>query len=334
MSDPSNVAYSDTSDNNFEIHTYVEVTAPNGGENLTGCTTFPVTIEAGGTSGTYKIELSTDGGSTWDSLTVFNNANNFITYNWTVTNVSSNNCLLRVSDLNDPAKVDQSDAIFSLNQSLNVQVGQPNGGETWVAGNTYPITYNLQGGVTSARISYSLDSGATWTTIASNQSSGVYNWTVPNVDSDNAFIRVQDMVTSCNADLSNARFSLVSEVLITAPNGGEILPAVGGLNGGSFLMDNNDATITAGNFYDTGGPNSNYNRYENFTKTFRPVNPKHKMRVVFTDFETYDSDDRLRIYDGESTSDPLIGTYDNSDNIPVITSTHKTGALTFYWVLQ
>jgi|GEM_PF-1351574 len=332
ISDPGNIAFADTSDAVFELHTYVEVTSPNGGESMTGCTNFPITIEAGGTSGTYKVELSTDGGTTWDSVDVFTSNNNFLTYNWTVSNVSSNNCLIRVSDLNDPTKVDQSDASFILNQSLNVQVGQPNGGETWVAGNSYPITYNLQGGVTSARISYSLDSGMTWITIASNQSTGVYNWTVPNVDSDNAFIRVQDMSTPCNADLSNARFSLVSEVLVTAPNGGEVLPAVGGLNGGAYLMDNNDATITVGNFYDTGGPNGNYSRFENLTKTFRPINPKHKLRVVFSDFETYDSDDRLFIYNGPNTSSPLLGTYDNSDNIPVLTSTDKSGALTFRFI--
>ncbi len=332
ISDPSNIAYADTSDNNFELHTYVEVTSPNGGESMTGCVNFPVSIEAGGTSGNYTVELSTDGGSTWDFLGSIVNNNNFFNYNWTVTNVSSPNCLIRVFDTNDPTKIDQSDAVFALNQSLNVQVGQPNGSETWVAGNTYPITYNLQGGVTSVRISYSLDSGATWTTIASNQNSGVYNWTVPNVDSDNSFIRVQDMTTPCNADLSNARFSIVSEVLVTAPNGGEVLPAVGGLNGGSYLIDNNAATITIGNFYDDGGANGNYGGYGNYTKTFKPVNPKHKLRVVFSEFETYNSNDKLYIYNGESISDPLVGTYDNTDNIPVITSTHKTGALTFRWI--
>lgn len=329
ISDPTNSAYADTSDAVFELHTYVEVTSPNGGESITGCVNFPITIEAGGTSGTYKVELSTDAGATWDSVDVFTTSSNFPIYTWTVSNVSSTNSLIRVSDLNDPTKSDQSDAVFNLNQSLNVQVGQPNGGETWVAGNNYPITYNLQGGVTSARISYSLDSGATWVTIASNQNSGVYNWTVPNVDSDNAFIRVQDMVTSCNADLSNARFSLVSEILVTAPNGGEVLAAVGGLNGGSYLMDNNDATITVGNFYDSGGPNGNYFRVENYTKTFSPINPKHKLRVVFSDFETYDTSDRLYIYNGPTTSSPLLGTYDYQDVVPTFTSTHKTGALTF-----
>ena len=331
VSDPTNVAYADTSDQ-FILAPFIRLTAPNGGQNLTGCNSYTISWAAGSTSGQFDIDLSTDGGSTWTNIDVVSSAASTVNYTWTVTNVNSTNCLIRVSDSNDPLKTDQSDNVFTLNQTLNVQVFQPNGGETWVAGNTYPITYNIQGGVTAVRIEYSLDSGATWTLIVNNQSSGVYNWTVPNVDSDLALIRVRDIATSCNADESNAVLSLVSEVVLTDPNGGNTLVASGGPNGGSYTMNNTPVTLTTGNFYDTGGPNSNYNRYENFTKTFTPFNPTHKLSVAFSDFETYDSDDRLRIYDGPTTSDPLIGTYDNSDNIPQITSTHKTGALTFYWV--
>lgn len=328
VSDPTNVTYGDTS-GRFDIRTYITILSPNGGESFTGCDNVPISLAAGGTSGTYRLELSTDGGTTWNTETFFSNNGNFFTYNWTASNITSNNCLLRVSDNSDASKVDQSDAAFTLNQTLNVQVGQPNGNETWVAGNTYPIIYNTQGGVTNVRIFYSLDSGMTWTQITSNHSGGVYNWTIPNVDSDLAMVRVQDVSTPCNADASNAVFSLLSEIAISSPNGGEVLNAVGGLNGGNFLMDNNDVTLTVGNFYDDGGPNSDYTVNRDYTKTFTPSNPTHKLQVVFSEFETYNSSDRLFIYNGPTTSDPLVGTYDNSDFIPVITSTHKSGALTF-----
>ena len=246
--------------------------------------------------------------------------------------MNSTNCIIRVTDVNNPARTDVSDAPFTITPTLNVQLGQPNGGESWITGNSYPITYTLQGGVTAVRLEYSLDNGVTWTTIVSSHSTGLYNWTIPNFDSDQALVRARDVSNSCNYDISASNFSMVSEILVTTPNGGDTLKAITGPTATFFTMDNVPVKVSQGNFYDTGGPNSNYNRYENLTKTFTPYNPTHKLRVQFTDFETYDSDDRLRIYDGPNTSSPLIGTYDNSDNIPVITSTHKTGALTFYWV--
>jgi hypothetical protein len=51
-----------------------------------------------------------------------------------------------------------------------------------------------------------------------NTSGGVYNWTVPNQDSDDVLVRAQAVGNVCISDQSDNVLSLVSEITITAPN--------------------------------------------------------------------------------------------------------------------
>lgn len=326
-------ANADSSDAVFTLAPHVTVTSPNGAEVLTGCTTHNITWSTGGTSDVFNLDYSTNSGATWLPIaTNLARSQSFASYSWTVANANSSSCLVRIYDVADPTKGDTSDAVFTINPTLNVQLGQPNGGQNWVAGNIEPIIYTLAGGVTNVKIEFSTDNGISWTTITNNTSGGIYNWTVPNVDSDQALIRVTDIGNSCNAAISSAVFNLISEVTILAPNGGDTLKAITGTNGGSFNMSNTPVTLNSGNFYDSGGPTGNYSYNQNITKTFTPDVPTHKLRVVFTDFRTAYSQHYLRIYDGPNTSSPLVGTYSSTNNPGTVTSTHKSGALTFQWI--
>ena len=80
--------------------------------------------------------------------------------------------------------------------------------------------------MSAVALDYSLDGGESWVQFASNQSSGSYDWFIPNLPSDEALIRVRDQNVSCRVDESDALLSIVSEVEVEVPNGGEEYQAI------------------------------------------------------------------------------------------------------------
>jgi len=100
-----------------------------------------------------------------------------------------------------------------------------------------------------------------------------------------------------------------------------------------FLMGDQTITTCAGIFYDTGGDAGNYADDEDFIMTFLPGTTGSN---VIVDFEVFDVEyqssctyDWLKIYDGESTSSTLIGTYCGTDSPGTIEASNDEGALTF-----
>lgn len=100
-----------------------------------------------------------------------------------------------------------------------------------------------------------------------------------------------------------------------------------------FFMNNQTLTVCTGLFYDSGGPSANYSNNENFVMTFIPATPGGKIKVQFLSFDVeYHSScnyDWLKIYNGNSTSSPLIGTYCGTNSPGTIQATNPAGALTF-----
>jgi hypothetical protein len=91
-----------------------------------------------------------------------------------------------------------------------------------------------------------------------------------------------------------------------------------------------------GRFYDSGGPNSNYANSENITMTFYPSNPGHVLQFEFLSFDVEANStcawDYLKIYNGENTSAPLIGTYCGTNSPGTFLATNDAGAITFNFV--
>lgn len=96
---------------------------------------------------------------------------------------------------------------------------------------------------------------------------------------------------------------------------------------GGIGMENGEATVCAKNFLDPYGNNplvsSTYT-----TQTLAPSGTGKVLSVNFTSF-ALGSDDYLRIYDGPTTTSPIIGTYSGSSSPKVVFSNHSTGKLTF-----
>jgi len=106
--------------------------------------------------------------------------------------------------------------------TYTVDLTAPNGGESLSPGSVSTITWSTGGtGVSSnVNLAYSTDGGSTYTTIANNQqNNGSYNWTVPNVNTTNAKIRVQstDLAVVLATDSSAATFTITGTVAVPAP---------------------------------------------------------------------------------------------------------------------
>jgi hypothetical protein len=209
------------------------ITAPNGGESWTVGSSYEITWTANGEINHVTIEYSTDNGTTWKKIvqTTGNNGS----FDWTIPDTVSDQCLVRVTandDDLDPKPSDVSDEVFSIVSSTGTfRVTSPNGGESWEVGTTQPITWNSSGDINSAMLEYSYDNGNTWDTIVSSTSnSGTYDWTVPNTVSEQCLVRVIANDGGGDrkpADVSDAEFSIRTPqspfIRVITPNGGEQL---------------------------------------------------------------------------------------------------------------
>lgn len=229
ISDASNASINDMSNYDFTIiNPTITVTSPNGGESWTAGTGNYIYWNSSGVSSYVKIQYSTDNGGSW--INIANSAYNNGSYWWTVPNTPSNTCLVRVSDYYNNLVFDVSNSLFTIAAPLpSITVTSPNGGETWVVGNTYYIYWNSTG-VNNVKIEYSTDNGSTWNTIiASAANNGSYNWPVPNAPSATCLVKVSDASNAAVNDVSNNTFTISAPYIsITQPNGGETLQASNG----------------------------------------------------------------------------------------------------------
>jgi hypothetical protein len=215
----------DTGDAVFTIAEYrtVTVTAPNGGERWFIDSTYAITWTHTGDIANVMIEYSDNNGGTWNTITASTGTSG--SYDWTIPNTPSSNCLVRIGDTAGPA-TDTGDAVFTIDPYPTITVSVPNGNETWDAETTQTITWSHTGTVTSVNIDYSSNGGASWLPIAAGAANtGSYDWLLPALDSDNCLVRVSDTETAAS-DTSNGTFAIWQEpsITVTAPNGGENWP--------------------------------------------------------------------------------------------------------------
>ncbi len=99
----------------------ITVTSPNGGEQfLIG---FPQTITwtTTGTVGPVKLVYSANNGSSWN--TIISTTANDGSYSWTVPDILSTQCLIKISEAADGSPWDSSNANFSIVSASGAQIG-------------------------------------------------------------------------------------------------------------------------------------------------------------------------------------------------------------------
>lgn len=111
--------------------------------------------------------------------------------------------------------------------------------------------------------------------------------------------------------------------------GGSPAPPSGGGGGGEHLIGDGDLTQCTGTIYDTGGSSGDYSNSEYEVETYCS-DAGNCLSLTFNTFTTESGYDDLTIYDGTTTSDPVIGVYDGSD-LSGVTISSSTGCLTLEW---
>lgn len=219
---------SDKSDAVFSIvsasASSLTLTSPNGGEFWKAGSVQFIKWQASGVA-KVQIDYSIDGGTTWTAIATGADATTGM-FSWTLPNVSSTKCLVRITDTSNTTLMSKSAGTFEISKP-SITVTAPNGGDVWTAGTQQKITWGA-GGVDSFNIEYTTDGGTTWMKIAGPvpaADTNAFDWTVPATPSEKCFVRVSDANNSVINDVSDIAFAikLPTSVTVTAPNGGEKL---------------------------------------------------------------------------------------------------------------
>ncbi len=225
ISDASNSATSSVSTGVFSIIAapVLTLTSPVGGENWVGNSSHNITWSSTNVSN-VKLEYTTDSGSNWNTI-ISSTAASAGSYSWTIPNVSSTNCKVRVSDVSGGAAASLSSSVFTITQIVAaISLTSPAGGESWAAGSSHNITWTSSN-ITNVKLEYTTDAGSNWTTIIASTaaSTGSYGWTIPNVSSTNCKVRVSDASNASTSATSASIFTitLTTSLSLTSPVGGE-----------------------------------------------------------------------------------------------------------------
>ena len=196
------------------------VTSPNGGESLLLGSTATLTWSSSGLGGALHVDLSRDGGASWERiLTNTANDGNQI---WNVVGAPTTQALVRLTSVSNPAIFDLSNATFTI-PVASLAVASPNGGETILLASQINLTWssaNLGGNV---KIELSRNNGSTWEVLfATTPNDGIQAWRVVGAPTNQALLRVSSRNEPAIVDTSNSTFTIpAASFTLTSPNGGE-----------------------------------------------------------------------------------------------------------------
>ena len=204
----------------------VTVTAPNTNVNWVIGSSRNVTWTHNlGTAESVRIEVSRDGGSTWEivSPSMSNTANTSGSFNWVVTGPVTAAGRVRVVWVQNSGVNDVSNVAFRIGSRITVTA--PNTALTWAAGSTRTVTWNHNYGASQTfDLAFSPDAGANWMPLASAYraapgTAGTYTGPMPTTVTTQALIRVSPAGNAGDGDISNVTFTLAAPAIsVTAPN--------------------------------------------------------------------------------------------------------------------
>ncbi|RKY30980.1 MAG: hypothetical protein DRP68_05550, partial [Candidatus Omnitrophota bacterium] len=219
-SDPTGVY--DESNDNFTIKGKLHLDAPNGGEIWEVASSQNITWTRTGSIAYVKLEYSTDGGITYPNLIVDSTDAAVGSYTWTIPDAIGTALRVKVTDTSDATVYDTSDDNFTIKGKLVLTY--PNGGETFIVGSSYDITWNTYGTIPKVNLYYSTDGGGSYTSTITTglDNTGTYSWTVPDAIGTQTRIKVENYDDSTVFDTSDGDFTIKGSITVTSPNGGEV----------------------------------------------------------------------------------------------------------------
>ena len=203
----------------------IVVLTPTGGENISAGIVYPIMWNSYGVN-YVRLEYSLNGDTIYQLITPFTPANLGVFY-WNVpANLNASNCNIRISNAANTNLSVQTSSPF------NIQTGQlymitSNFTSILTAGTNFQILWSQVATSPYVNLDYSTDS-STWTSIiAGYNNSGSYNWSVPYVNADSVWIRVQDFANNLIFDVNDMRqIIVITDSLLelsNPPNGTYIL---------------------------------------------------------------------------------------------------------------
>lgn len=285
VSSVSSPAIRDSSNAPFNIiQVSLTVASPNGGETWVVGQPGLIQWTSVNMTGNVRLELSRNGGATWDTALVItpDDGSEF----WPVTGPATTQALMRIVSIDYPWVTDASNSAFTIVQpTVNMLV--PNGGESWAVGSLQAIQWSSANHTGPVNIELSRDGGLSFPTVlfASTPDDGSEPWIVPAPATTTARIRVVSAGNPAVADTSAANFSITQPQLsLLSPNGGEVWP-VDSVR--SFLWSSSglSGTVTVelsrngGATYDTVAANTSNDGTESWTVTL-PATTQARARIV------------------------------------------------------
>ncbi|MDX9854822.1 MAG: fibronectin type III domain-containing protein, partial [Tenuifilaceae bacterium] len=101
---------------------------------------------------------------------------------------------------------------------------------------------------------------------------------------------------------------------------------------GAVLMSNTEVNRCNYIIFDSGNSLGSYSNNENYTMLLTPQTAESAVKLTFESFATETDNDILYVYDGASTSDPLIATLRGNQVPSPIHATNPTGQLTLRFI--
>ena len=156
---------------------FIRVISPNGEETLTAGDTYLISWDQFLLSGKVKIELT--GGGLEDPLVISEEADGR-SFEWDVPEdiQPGSDYLIRIESLNNSNIYDASDEVFEIAGPEYIQIVSPNGGESWLAGESYSIQWQSQlaGGSVTIKL---LDRNIPVLVISNHAIGQEFNWAIP-----------------------------------------------------------------------------------------------------------------------------------------------------------
>lgn len=135
-----------------------------------------------------NIELSTDGGQTWQTIVKDLNAVSDSTYKWKVPNVKTSNAFIKIVSVLDNGVTDESITPFEI-QVRGIEILSP--AENQEIGYSVPYNINwVKSAVDEVKLSYSTDGGNTWMEVAGNTNALNASYSFPKISTDKAVLKI------------------------------------------------------------------------------------------------------------------------------------------------
>ena len=206
----------DISNNYIELRPRLRIVSPNDNQSLfQSCTASSITWYGGATTA-YKIEISTNNGTDWSTITNPNSSNHFNSFDWSIPNTPSESCLIKISERNNPEYYDISDYVFTIEPSITIT--SPVESQNIGSVNTVNISWDSSFTSDTYNIDYSVDFGTSWASIVEEQvfTTTSYDWDISGIDETIIYVRVFDFLNPCKDDIISFSLGLISDITISS----------------------------------------------------------------------------------------------------------------------